>query len=62
LQGRILDIAYLGNVSTYHVELDNGIIMKAQMANNRRISRRDLTWDDQVWVSFTETAGLVLVK
>jgi putrescine transport system ATP-binding protein len=62
LQGRILDIAYLGNVSTYHVELDNGIIMKAQMANNRRISRRDLTWDDHVWVSFTETAGLVLVK
>jgi len=62
LQGRILDIAYLGNVSTYHVELANGVIVKAQMANNRRISRRDLTWEDQVWLSFTDTAGLVLLK
>ncbi|MGB5559741.1 MAG: ABC transporter ATP-binding protein [Paracoccaceae bacterium] len=62
LQGRILDIAYLGNVSTYHVELADGTIMKAQVANNRRISRRDLTWDDQVWLSFTDTAGLVLLK
>ncbi len=62
LQGKILDIAYLGNVSTYHVELADGLVMKAQVANNRRISRRDMTWDDQVWVSFTETAGMVLVK
>ena len=62
LQGRILDIAYLGNVSTYHVELAGGIIVKAQVANNRRISRRDLTWEDQVWLSFTDTAGLVLVQ
>jgi putrescine transport system ATP-binding protein len=62
LQGRILDIGYLGNVSTYHVKLNNGVIMKAQMANNRRISRRDLTWDDEVWLSFTDTAGLVLLK
>lgn len=62
LQGRILDIAYLGNVSTYHVKLTNGVVVKAQMANNRRISRRELTWDDEVWLSFTDTAGLVLVK
>lgn len=62
LQGRILDIAYLGNVSTYHVKLTNGAVVKAQMANNRRISRRELTWDDDVWLSFTDTAGLVLVK
>ncbi len=62
LQGKILDIAYLGNVSTYHVELANGQIIKAQVANNRRISRRDMTWDDNVWVSFTDTAGLVLLK
>lgn len=62
LQGKILDIAYLGNVSTYHVELANGQIIKAQVANNRRISRRDMTWDDDVWVSFTDTAGLVLLK
>ena len=37
-------------------------MMKAQVANNRRISRRDMTWDDKVWLSFTDTAGLILVK
>ena len=60
LQGRILDIAYLGNLSTYHVELANGEIIKAQTANTRRISRRDFTWEDTVWLSWTATAGVLL--
>ena len=60
LQGKVIDIAYLGNVSTYHVELENGLMVRAQMANTRRISRRDITWEDDVWVSFSETSGVVL--
>jgi hypothetical protein len=60
LQGSVIDIAYLGNVSTYHVELDNGLKVRAQMANTRRIARRDITWEDNVWVSFSETSGVVL--
>ncbi|MFO7920119.1 ABC transporter ATP-binding protein [Rhodobacteraceae bacterium W635] len=60
VQGRIHDIAYLGNISTYHVELPGGQIMKAQTVNNRRQSRRGFTWDDEVWLSWTDTAGLVL--
>ncbi|SHH17421.1 putrescine transport system ATP-binding protein [Cognatiyoonia sediminum] len=60
VQGQVLDIAYLGNMSTYHVELPNGQIIKSQTANNRRIARRDITWEDTVWLSWTETAGIVL--
>ncbi|TKZ17935.1 ABC transporter ATP-binding protein [Shimia litoralis] len=60
IQGKVLDIAYLGNISTYHVELANGHIIKAQAANNRRISRRSFTWEDQVWLSWTDTAGILL--
>ena len=60
LQGKILDIAYLGNISTYHVELPNGQIIKSQIANTRRISRRIFTWEDTVWISFTKTAGILL--
>lgn len=60
LQGKVLDIAYLGNISTYHVELPTGHIIKAQAANTRRISRRDYTWDDQVWLSWTDTASVIL--
>ncbi|MGB7268741.1 MAG: ABC transporter ATP-binding protein [Albidovulum sp.] len=60
IQGKILDIAYLGNISTYHVELASGEIFKAQATNNRRIARRNYTWDDEVWLSWTDTAGIVL--
>ncbi|MBV2359185.1 ABC transporter ATP-binding protein [Thalassococcus sp. CAU 1522] len=60
LRGKVVDIGYLGNLSTYHVELDGGGMIKAQMTNTRRIARRDITWNDAVWVSFTDTAGVVL--
>ncbi len=62
VKGRIHDIAYLGNISTYHVELKNGQFIKAQTANNRRIARRSFTWDDKVWLSWTDTAGVVLTR
>ncbi|MGR3641236.1 ABC transporter ATP-binding protein [Alterinioella nitratireducens] len=60
VRGKIHDIAYLGNISTYHVELPDGQIIKAQTANNRRLSQRMYTWEDEVYLSWTDTAGLVL--
>lgn len=61
VQGKVHDIAYLGNISTYHVQLGNGQIIKAQTANNRRLSRRSFTWEDPVWLSWTDTAGVILL-
>ena len=60
VQGKVHDIAYLGNISTYHVQLPTGQIVKAQTANNRRLSQRSFTWEDEVYLSWTDTAGLVL--
>ncbi len=60
--GKIIDIGYLGNVSTYHVELANGQMVKAAMTNSSRIARREFTWDDEVWLSWRETAGVVLTS
>lgn len=62
LKGRIVDIGYVGNISTYHVEVAPGTIFKAQTTNARRLSRRDFTWEDEVWLGWTETAGLVLER
>ena len=62
VQGRVLDIAYLGNISTYHVELPTGAVIKAQTANTRRIARRAFTWEDPVWLSWTATAGVMLAN
>lgn len=60
LRGKVIDIAYLGNISTYHVEIAGGSMVKAQMVNARRLARRDITWEDEVWLAFSETAGVVL--
>ena len=61
IAGKVHDIAYLGNISTYKVEVAGGRMIKAQVANERRLSRRNITWDDAVWLSFTDTAGVVLL-
>lgn len=62
VKGHIHDIAYLGNNSVYKVRLTDGQMIKVQTANTRRLSRRGFTWEDEVWLSWTETAGIVLTK
>ncbi|MBK0325784.1 ABC transporter ATP-binding protein [Rhodobacteraceae bacterium F11138] len=62
VQGKVHDIAYLGNLSTYHVALPCGTMIKAQTANTRRLSRRQITWEDPVWLSWTATAGVLLAE
>lgn len=60
LEGKILDIAYLGNLSTYHVELPGGRVVKAQAANTSRLANRPFTWDDRVWLSWDDAAAVLL--
>ncbi len=61
-RGKIIDIGYLGHLSSYFVTLGNGQKVEASMTNARRLSRRDFTWDDQVCLSWTDTAGVVLTR
>ena len=60
VEGTIIDIAYLGNLSTYHVKLATGQMIKAQTANTRRLALRGFTWEDKVWLSWTDTAAVLL--
>ena len=62
VRGQIIDIGYLGDISIYHVRLANGDMVKAAMTNATRLDRREFTWDDEVWLSWRETAGVVLTK
>ena len=62
LQGKVDDIAYSGSISTYHVRLANGDLVKAQMTNQRRLSNRAITWEDDVWLSWTDTAAIALTE
>ncbi len=60
--GTVLDIGYLGNISTYHVELPDKRVLKAQVANARRLRNRPFTWGDTVWLSWSATAGILLER
>ncbi len=62
IQGTVHDIAYLGNISTYHAKLPTGQVIKAQESNTRRLANRHFTWEDKVWLSFTDTAGVILTE
>lgn len=58
--GEIWDIAYLGDVTSYKVKLDNGAFVKATVLNRSRDSETPLTWEDQVWLSCDPSGALVL--
>ncbi|MEO0343699.1 MAG: ABC transporter ATP-binding protein [Pseudomonadota bacterium] len=59
IKGKVLDIAYLGNITTYHVSVGDSIL-RAQVTNASRKARAGITWDEDVWLSWTNTAGVVL--
>ncbi|WP_138468325.1 ABC transporter ATP-binding protein [Poseidonocella sp. HB161398] len=62
VEGTIVDIGYLGDVSTYHVRLDSGQMIKALMTNAERYAASRFTWNDRVWLSWSRHAGVVLAS
>jgi len=61
-QGVIEDIAYFGSHSVYHVRLPSGMKFMANFANLQRWASEGLTWNDKVWVSWGDNAGVVLTS
>jgi len=49
-QGVVQDIAYLGSLTTYHVKLDSGALIKVTRANAVRHTANPFTWGDRVYV------------
>jgi putrescine transport system ATP-binding protein len=61
-RGTIEDIAYYGSHSVYHVRLPSGLKLMANFANRKRWASESFTWNDEVWVSWGDNAGVVLVS
>ena len=61
-EGEVWDIAYLGDMTVYHVRLDNGKVVKASALNAARSVEEPLGYEDRVWVSFDADAGIVLTQ
>jgi putrescine transport system ATP-binding protein len=58
--GKVFDIAYLGGTSLYKVRLDNGLDMRATVANWARSVEQPIGIGDRIWLRFAPDACVVL--
>jgi putrescine transport system ATP-binding protein len=58
--GELWDIGYLGDMTVFHIKLKSGEVVKASSLNAKRSVDDPFTYDQEVWISFTEDAGVLL--
>lgn len=61
-QGIIKEIAYLGDISIYYIQLESGKIVMATLPNLLRLSERNFQWDDVVYLFWRSENSLVLTS
>jgi len=59
-KGEIKDVSYLGDISIYHVQLDNGTLIRVSRPNRSRWDQDDFDAGDKVWVSWAGSSPVVL--
>jgi putrescine transport system ATP-binding protein len=62
VRGRVWDVGYLGGMSIYKVRLDDGSAMKAAVTNVARRLDQPISADQEVWLSWSPAAAVVLVS
>lgn len=61
-QGVVSDLAYLGSLTTYHVKLDSGMVVKVTHTNAARHQTSQFTWGDKVYVWWCGSDVVVLTS
>ena len=61
-RGTVWDIGYVGDLSVYHIRLDQGGTMRASIANTSRVVERPITWEDSVYLTWAPDSGVILLK
>jgi len=62
LSGVVQDVGYLGDISVYKVRTDSGLVLKAAVANRRRLLDQAVNRGDRVWLRWAADAGVVLTQ
>jgi putrescine transport system ATP-binding protein len=62
VQGVIEDLAYLGSLTTYHVRLEGGTVVKVTHTNSARHEQAQLTWGSPVYVWWCGSDVVVLTQ
>jgi putrescine transport system ATP-binding protein len=60
--GVVREIAYLGNHSIYLIALASGKTVRVTAPNVHRMAEPEITWEDEVWLSWRPAAGVVLTQ
>ncbi|MCL1141965.1 polyamine ABC transporter ATP-binding protein [Shewanella gaetbuli] len=58
-KGVVHDIAYLGGISVFYIKLSNNQIVQCSMTNRERRADNP-TWEDEVYISWEDSSGVVL--
>jgi putrescine transport system ATP-binding protein len=61
LEGTVEEIAYLGDVSIYHLRVAPQLLVEAQLTNRARRAVAPLTWGDRAWLSWDADDALALL-
>ena len=61
LPGKVQDLAYMGNLSIYRVEIGKAVV-QITAPNQRRLDQREITWDDEVHVAWDTASALALTE
>lgn len=59
-KGVVSEVAYLGDVSIYHVLLESGKKALATVTNQFRLAERPINWDDEVYLYWRPESGVIL--
>jgi putrescine transport system ATP-binding protein len=60
LRGTVWELGYLGNRSTYQIRTTSGKLVTVFAQNERRTAEAAIDWSDEVFVSWSADAAIVL--
>ena len=60
LKGMVWELGYLGNRSTYRIKTGSGKLVTVFAQNERRVSEWSIDWSDEVYVTWTADAAVIL--
>ena len=60
--GDVIEMAYLGSTTVYHLKLASGMVLKATVMNHARHAETRPQWGDRVFASWADDAMVVLTQ
>jgi len=62
VRGTVREIAYMGDMSIYLVQLDSGKVLRVTLPNIMRGGERPITREERVWLSWHSSSPVVLTE